>query len=81
MFANGVYFLTIMSFSQSIDMDNGPRASSPHPTPKEVSCPSEHVKEDISDLDDPEPEDDISPTTNVVTVSSIKKLRSFPSPI
>ena len=79
MFANrSVHFLAIMSFSQPIDLDNGTRASSPHPTPKEAS---ERVNEDISDLDYPEPEDDISPTTNAVTVSSIKKLRSFPSPI
>ena len=41
-------------------------ASSPHPTPN-----VEHVS-DMSDLDDSEPEDDLSPILNALIVSSIK---------
>jgi len=55
--------------SQPIDLDNGPSASSPHPTSEKLSYPS---GEDISDLDDPEPEDDLSPILDALIVNSIK---------
>jgi hypothetical protein len=63
--------------SQPIDLDNGPSASSPYPTPEEASYPFEHVSEDMSLLDDSEPEDDLSSILNALTVSSIKNYARF----
>lgn len=59
--------------SQPMDLDNGPSASSPHPTPKEAPYAFEHVG-DMSDLDESEPEDDLSPILDKVIVSSINKI-------
>lgn len=62
--------LSLPSFtSQPIVFDNGSRASSRRP---ELSYRSEHGNEDISDLDDSELEDDLSPILNALAVSSIK---------
>ena len=66
---------------QPIDLDDGPSASSPHPILKEEPYHSEHVNEDMSDFDDSEPEDDLSPILNALIVSGIKRLHLFPSPI
>lgn len=55
-----------------IDLDCGPHVSSPHLTPKEAPYPSEYACEEISDLNDLDPEDDLSPLLNALTVSSIK---------
>ena len=63
--------------SQPIDLDNGPSASSVHSTPQEASYHSEHASEDISDPNDSEPEDDISPILPSGTAGSIKIYARF----
>lgn len=58
--------------SQPFDLNNSPSLSSPHPTPEEALLPSEHISEDVSYINDSEPEDDLSPILNALIVSSIK---------
>jgi len=51
---------------------NGPNTLVPHPTPEEAPNLFEYGSEDLSDLDDPESDDDLSPILSALAVSSIK---------